>query len=342
MVAEIPKEPKSREEQYLAKIAGQNIPLPADGPRSREEQYLAKIAGQNDELPSDGPRNRIEMYLNAIVENGGGGGGGQTESKYGRLWLYSWQFNFIENEGLRDNCEIVNIDQDQIKEWAVNNYVSFFDPEYAQEIYFVYDPISEEWAADLGYTQATYTTEGLESEVGVTVSIIDPAESAQFSIFYKGVTDTTSNLMMLELSDNAMVQALANTVGDLAKFGSFVAPTTAIKKFEFGTETASVGRNFLAGCTNLTEVDLQYAKSLSSIGNGFLHYCDSLTALNIQSIPASVFSSSDPQDATLSTDNADAPCYVTGITLTGTYVDDWITLLPNMSTIYYRKLIKGN
>ena len=44
-----------------------------DEPKNREEQYLAKIAGQDDPLPSDGPRNRIEMYLNAIAENGGGG-----------------------------------------------------------------------------------------------------------------------------------------------------------------------------------------------------------------------------------------------------------------------------
>ena len=52
MTVELPEEPKSRKEQYLADIAGQDVTLPKE-PASREEQYLAYIA-----------------------ENGGGGGGG--------------------------------------------------------------------------------------------------------------------------------------------------------------------------------------------------------------------------------------------------------------------------
>ena len=54
MTTELPDEPKSRKEQYLADIAGQDVALPAE-PKSREEQYLAYIA-----------------------ENGSGGGGGGT------------------------------------------------------------------------------------------------------------------------------------------------------------------------------------------------------------------------------------------------------------------------
>lgn len=56
MATELPEEPKSRKEQYLADIAGQDVELPAE-PKSREEQYLAYIA-----------------------ENGGGGGGGGTSN----------------------------------------------------------------------------------------------------------------------------------------------------------------------------------------------------------------------------------------------------------------------
>lgn len=52
MTAELPDHPESREESYLAAIAGEDVVLPEE-PLSRKEQYLAYIA-----------------------ENGGGGGGG--------------------------------------------------------------------------------------------------------------------------------------------------------------------------------------------------------------------------------------------------------------------------
>lgn len=46
-------------------------------PASREEEYLATIAGMTGiELPT--PASRKEEYLNAIAQNGGGGGGGGT------------------------------------------------------------------------------------------------------------------------------------------------------------------------------------------------------------------------------------------------------------------------
>lgn len=54
MTAELPEEPRSRKESYLAAIAGEDVVLP-DAPESRTEQYLAYIA-----------------------ENGGGGGGGTS------------------------------------------------------------------------------------------------------------------------------------------------------------------------------------------------------------------------------------------------------------------------
>ena len=44
-------------------------------PLTREEQYLAYIAGEADTYPEK-PVTRIEKYLDAIAKNGGGGGGG--------------------------------------------------------------------------------------------------------------------------------------------------------------------------------------------------------------------------------------------------------------------------
>ena len=42
-------------------------------PKTREEHYLAKIAGEDVTIPE--PKTRQEHYLKEIAENGGGGGG---------------------------------------------------------------------------------------------------------------------------------------------------------------------------------------------------------------------------------------------------------------------------
>ena len=49
------------------------VELP-ENPESRKESYLAKIAGQDVTIP-EAPESRIESYLAYIAENGGGGGG---------------------------------------------------------------------------------------------------------------------------------------------------------------------------------------------------------------------------------------------------------------------------
>ena len=45
-------------------------------PESREEQFLAKAAGEDVTLPT--PESRKELFLNAIAQGGGGGGGGSA------------------------------------------------------------------------------------------------------------------------------------------------------------------------------------------------------------------------------------------------------------------------
>lgn len=58
-------DPITREEFYLAKIAGQEVVLP-DKPVTRIEMYLSKIAGEETVVPS-APITREEMYLAAIA-----------------------------------------------------------------------------------------------------------------------------------------------------------------------------------------------------------------------------------------------------------------------------------
>lgn len=64
----IPDKPNTREEHYLASMAGQEVDLPQ--PIPRVEKYLAKAAGMDVETPD--PLTRVERYLDVIAESGGG------------------------------------------------------------------------------------------------------------------------------------------------------------------------------------------------------------------------------------------------------------------------------
>ncbi len=60
-----------REEQFLAKIAGEDVTTPE--PLTREERFLAKIAGEDVTTPE--PLTKEEQLLDKIASSGGGGGG---------------------------------------------------------------------------------------------------------------------------------------------------------------------------------------------------------------------------------------------------------------------------
>lgn len=65
------KTPYTRDEEFLAKTAGETDTAPTNQ-FSRLELYLAKMAGEDVTVPSD-TRSRLERYLKEIAENGGGG-----------------------------------------------------------------------------------------------------------------------------------------------------------------------------------------------------------------------------------------------------------------------------
>ena len=60
----------SREIMYLANLAGEAVEIP-DEPHTREEHYLAKAAGQDVTTPI--PKTRKESYLDKIAQGGHGG-----------------------------------------------------------------------------------------------------------------------------------------------------------------------------------------------------------------------------------------------------------------------------
>ncbi|MBP5479784.1 MAG: hypothetical protein J6Y15_10540, partial [Bacteroidaceae bacterium] len=57
-------EPRTREEQYLSKIAGEDILIPA--PVTRQEKYLAKMAGEDVDVPK--AVTRVEHYYEGVIK----------------------------------------------------------------------------------------------------------------------------------------------------------------------------------------------------------------------------------------------------------------------------------
>jgi hypothetical protein len=121
--------------------------------------------------------------------------------------------------------------------------------------------------------------------------------------------------------------------------GDFLANCTAFnQQLIFPNTLQSIGNEALFGCTSFNK-ELTLPNSLTSIGTYLLYNCNSMVStIDIGTIPASAFSAS---DRTLSTTGSTAPMYVTGITIVGTYADDFLTKFPNR-TAPYRNLINGS
>jgi hypothetical protein len=75
----------------------------------------------------------------------------------------------------------------------------------------------------------------------------------------------------------------------------------------------------------------------------FLRNCDSLVSTIAVHCPATAFTENKSTYYNFTTDNAEAPCYVTGIPIAGPYTADVITRFPPLaSNNYYRNLIATN
>lgn len=67
-------------------------------PITRQESYLANIAGEENPLPED-PITREEIYLDYIAKNGGGGGGGGEEKADKVIGATSGNFAGLDETG---------------------------------------------------------------------------------------------------------------------------------------------------------------------------------------------------------------------------------------------------
>lgn len=91
---------------------------------------------------------------------------------------------------------------------------------------------------------------------------------------------------------------------------------------------------FMQQCTAYAQT-ITFPATLTTISGYILYRCDNLTSVVCNSAVTPTDNNS------LSTNSSTAPMYTTGITLTGTYANDWKTALPDRSTSPYRKLIVG-
>lgn len=92
---------------------------------------------------------------------------------------------------------------------------------------------------------------------------------------------------------------------------------------------------FMQQCTAYAQ-SITFPATLTTMSGYYVLYrCDKLTSVvcNCSVTPTDINS--------LSTNSATASMYTTGITLTGTYANQWKTALPDRDTSPYRKLIVG-
>lgn len=102
--------------------------------------------------------------------------------------------------------------------------------------------------------------------------------------------------------------------------------------------TTTIGSNFMSSWTQFNQ-PLTIPSSITSINaNSFIYNCNAMTSTITVEAPITVIGSGSPNTA-LSTTVSTAPCYTTGITLAGTYANDWKTRLTDRTTSPYRKLI---
>lgn len=99
-------------------------------------------------------------------------------------------------------------------------------------------------------------------------------------------------------------------------------------------ELHTVGQNFLGDCSSFAQ-PFTFVNKIGSGAKNIMANCSGLTSLTINCDPSvltdSVYS--------FSTANVSAPAYINGVTISGTYANDFKTRFPNRDTSPYRKLI---
>jgi hypothetical protein len=99
-------------------------------------------------------------------------------------------------------------------------------------------------------------------------------------------------------------------------------------------EIHEVAAYFMNNCTSFAQT-LTFPSKVTSAGNNIMYNCDSFTNLVFNCDPNNFVSHAN----SFATTNASAPMYTTGITVTGTYANEFKTYFPDNSSSPYRKII---
>lgn len=234
-----------------------------------------------------------------------GGESPSTPSQWGRLWYYPFTLEFIPQNSDAFNCTATVVDQSLLQQYVsdaggmggyVYNTFEIMMETYDGETWNV--STSEGWGPD------EYSTEDLESSLGVSVTITDPNDtSANFYIRYAPNINTSGTPLMMELAQGGYTAlgTLQFYRGyGIELFDNLVIPYDAIYKFEFGTQPTSTPDYFLSSYSNLAELDNSnwnvttigsvfmagcknynqpiILDGVTTIGNNFLAQCDALSS----------------------------------------------------------------
>lgn len=371
----VPAEPKSRIEQYLALIAGEDGEAPADGPKSRLELFLAKMAGEDVETPEpesrlelylanaagatgvqlpERPENRIEVYLIGIAENGGGGGGGDIEGWGIVTYLDGDELktatmqNATEYEGLCGNTGIAYpliVDGIEIQKESVVKIELGTLATYA----------GDHFCGVIPNLEVVTGTKHLQS---IGISFLSGKNYLNCDIDLSNVENIPVNCLYNNKIFNSNVKLeKVTTIGD----SFLMSCTTFNKPLSIPDSVTTIGAHFLRDCWEFNQ-NMVLPSALTSIGNYFMATCKAFSKpleipATVNSVGSRILTNSNnfigplicnaPSDGTkitnhngsLSTTMSDAPMYVTGITLTGTYASVWKDRLADRTTSPYRKLI---
>lgn len=98
----------------------------------------------------------------------------------------------------------------------------------------------------------------------------------------------------------------------------------------------TIGSHFMETCSAY-EQNMNIPSSITSIGGYFMYKCNKFTG----SLACESKTGISTESHVLATNSPSAVMYTTGITLTGTYANDWKTTFPDHDSTPYRKLITG-
>lgn len=237
--------------------------------------------------------------------------------------------------------EIASIPAGSTDNWGFVTYVDSNNIEHTVEIQ------NEDEYLSLGNSSNVSITIGgdtfnLRDITKVALGVYAGYAPENFLYYCNKLTEITGveNLLVVAghfLEDCTSLDCELNFAKLIMCGGSFLYQCTSLNHQVSFPELHTISdSNFMRQCTAYAQT-ITFPATLTTInGSYILSRCNNLTSVVCNSAVTPIDNNS------LSTNSATAPMYTTGITLTGTYANEWKTALPDRDTSPYRKLIVGS